>query len=239
MGLRNWDRMKKRIVVIGLGAMLILGVAFLVSPAQSRVWLSTSSPNKTYTVQLTGRKFRPRVLGVEHEARFNLLKGTKPVVKNAYVDSYDWFDSDFAEMYPEHKWVSESVLRFGYKLAKSQQRIDSLTVSNRTDKPVRYLKITAGDLIFIFDLPARSATKLGVPHQAWLSWVAAEGAFSDGQSLSVNGVNFFHRDKLNMPLKYCLFVTEDLIKIESSVMDGYNGDAMADKPNVPKVANCD
>jgi hypothetical protein len=231
--------MKTRISVIGLVAILTLGVAILVSSAQSRVWLSTSSPNKTYTVQLTGSKFRPKVPGVEHEARFNLLKGSEPLVKNACVDSYDWFDSDFAEMYPEHKWVTESVLRFGYKLAKSEQSIDSLTVSNRTDKPVRYLKITIGDMLFIFDLPASSATKLAVPHQGWLSWVAAEGAFSDGQSLPVNGVNFFRRDRLNGPLQYCLSVSESRISIESPVMDGYNGDATADKPNVPKVANCD
>jgi hypothetical protein len=116
--------MEKRFVVIGVLAMLTLGVAFVVSSAQSRVWLSTSSPNKTYTVQLTGRKFRPKFPGIEHEARFNLLKGAERVVKNAYVDSYDWFDSDFAEMYPEHKWASESVLRFGYKLVNSQQSID-------------------------------------------------------------------------------------------------------------------
>jgi hypothetical protein len=230
--------MKTRIVVVGLVATLTLGVAILVSSAQSRVWLSTSSPNKTYTVQLTGREFRPKVPGVEHEARFNLLKGSEPVVKNAYVDSYDWFDSDFAEMYPEHEWVTESVLRFG-RLTKSEQRIDSLIVSNRTDKPVRYLKITVGDMLFIFDVPARSATKLVVPHRGWLSWVAAEGAFSDGQSLPANGVNFFHRDRLNGPLQYCLFVSKSRISIESPVMDGYNGEATADKPNVPRVASCD
>src|SRR5688500_14722745 len=44
--------MKTRIAMIGLVSTLPLGVAILVSSAQSRVWLSTSSPNKTYTVQL-------------------------------------------------------------------------------------------------------------------------------------------------------------------------------------------
>jgi hypothetical protein len=230
--------MKTRIALIGLGAALTLAVAFLVSHAQSPVWLSTSSPNNTYTVQLTGRKFRPKVPAIEHETRFNLLKGSEPLVKDAYVDSYDWFDSDFAEMYPEHKWVSESVLRFG-RLANSEQSFDSLIVSNRTDKPVRYLKITVGDMLFIFDLSPRSATKLVVPHQRWLSWVTAEGAFSDGQSLPPNGVNFFHRDRLNGPLQYCLFVSESQVNIESPVMDGYNGDANSDKPNVLRVAGCD
>jgi hypothetical protein len=94
-------------------------------------------------------------------------------------------------------------------------------------------------MLFIFDLPARSVTKLVVPHQRWLSWVTAEGAFSDGQSIPTNGVNFFHRDRLSGPLQYCLFVSESRVNIESPVMDGYNGDATADKPNVPKVASCD
>jgi hypothetical protein len=127
-------------------------------------------------VQLTGNRFRPKVPGVEHERASTCSKAASPR-EEAYVDSCDWFDSDFAEMYPEHKWVTDSVLRFGYKLAQSEQSKDTVTISNRSDKPVRYLKITAGDMLFIFDLPARSATKLAVPHQGWHSWVTAEGAF--------------------------------------------------------------
>ena len=159
--------------------------------------------------------------------------------QNASVDSYDWFDSDFAEMYPEHKWLSDSTVRFGYQISDSKRRSDSLTVSNATNEPVRYLKITIGDMLFLFDLSPGATIDLQVPHEGWLSWVAATGTFVDGQMIPVNGVNFFHRDKLTVPLHYCLTVTQGKIRIASTVIDGYNGDARPEKPNAPKVARCD
>jgi hypothetical protein len=228
-----------RIAIAIFVAMLATVSVALMSLAQSSPWLSTASPNKTYTLQLTGKRRRPKVPGVEHEARFNLIKSSERVVSNAYVDSYDWFDSDFAEMYPEHKWINESTVRFGYELNKSERSQDSLIISNATDKPVRYLKITVRDMLFLFDVPSHSTVKLSVPHQGWLSWVAAEGLFVDGESLPFDGVNFFHRDRLDVPLQYCLTVAGGNIRIASTVVDGYNGDAKPEKPNAPKIARCE
>src|ERR1051325_3857822 len=105
----------------------ILIVAFW-SYAQSPVWLSTVSPDKTYKLELTGTSHRPKVQGVTNEARFNLIKSGERVVTNADVDSYDWFDSDFAEMYPEHRWLNDSSVRFGYQLSDPKRRTDSLSV---------------------------------------------------------------------------------------------------------------
>src|SRR4051794_35130826 len=95
--------MKSRFTLCGLLIILASGVVAYKTLAESHVWLSTSSPKKTFTVELTGKKSRPSVPGIEHEARFSLLKNGEYVVRDAYVDSYDWFDSDFGEMYPEHK----------------------------------------------------------------------------------------------------------------------------------------
>ena len=225
-------------IALSLPAVTILFVVFC-SYAQSQVWLSTVSPNKTYTLEFIGTSRRPKEPGVTNEARFNLIKSGKRVVTNASVDSYDWFDSDLAEMYPDHKWLNDSTIRFGYQLSNSKRRTDSLTVSNATDKPVRYLKITIGDMLFLFDVAPRATMNLQVPHEGWLSWVAVEGSFVDGQSMPFNGVNFFHRDKLRVPLHYCLTVTERNIRIASTVIEGYNGDARAEKPNAPKVARCE
>jgi hypothetical protein len=231
--------MKSRFTLCGILIILALGVVAYKTLAESPVWLSTSSPKKTFTVELTGKKSRPSAPGIEHEARFNLLKNGEYVVRDAYVDSYDWFDSDFGEMYPEHTWMTESILRFGLNVSESGKSLDSLTVSNRTDKSIRYLKITAADMLFVFDLPPHSITRLPVPHQGWLSWVAGEGEFGDGRSIPFIGVNFFHRDKLKEPLRYCLSVEEIALRIESSVMDGYNGDAPAERPNVPIAIKCE
>ena len=53
-----------------------------------------------------------------------------------------------------------------------------------------------------------------------------------------NGVIFFTK-RLKIPLQYCLTVADKNIRIASTVMDGYNGDATPEKPNAPKVARCD
>jgi hypothetical protein len=115
-------------IAIFVPVVTILVVTF--SNAQSQVWLSTASPDKTYILQLTGTSHRPKVQGVTNEARFNLIKSGERVVTNAAVDSYDWFDSDFAEMYPEHRWLNDSTVRFGCQLSNSKRRTDSLTVTN-------------------------------------------------------------------------------------------------------------
>lgn len=233
--------MKKKVLVIGmfLATMAVVASVAFWSSAQSPVWLSTASPNNTYTLQLTGNSRRPKTPFLEHEARFHLIKAGERVVSNAYVDSYDWFDSDFAGMYPEHKWLNESTVRFGDELKKSEGSPDSLTISNATDKPLRYLKVTIRDMLFVFDVSPHTTTRLSVPHQRWMSWVAAEGAFSDGQSIPFDGVNFFHHDQLTVPLQYCLTVSGGSIRIASTVMAGYNGDVKLEKPNAPKIARCE
>ncbi len=94
-------------------------------------------------------------------------------------------------------------------------------------------------MLFLFDVAPHSTINLSVPHQGWLGWVAAEGLFVNGESLRFDGVNFFHRDRLNVPLQYCLTVAEGSIRIGSTVIDGYNGDAKPEKPNAPKIAHCE
>lgn len=230
--------MRKRTKFGILAATLILGIIAYAVLAQSPVWLSISSPSNTYTVELTGNKARPRSPFSEHETRFNLLKNGQAIIRSAYVDSYDWFDSGFEDSYPEHVWANESVLRFGLNVLESERSLDSLTISNNAGKTIKYLKITARDMVFILDMPPNSTLKLSVPHQGWLSWIACEGEFVDGQYIPWNGVNFFHRDKVQEPLRYCVSINGRGLRIESPQMDGYDGNGTGDNPNIPKAVNC-
>lgn len=94
-------------------------------------------------------------------------------------------------------------------------------------------------MLFVFEIPPKSKLKLQVPHQGWLSWVWSDGEFADGQRLKGNGANFYHKDKLNEPLRYCLSVDETAIKVESPNMDGYIGNSTSGETNIPKATNCD
>lgn len=231
--------MRKRIGIFILALTLILGIIAYAVFGQTTPWLSTSSPNKTYTVELRGNKSRPRTPFIEHETRFSLLKNGQAIIKNAYVDSYDWFDSAFEDSYPQQIWVNDSVLRFGLNVAESEKSSDSLAISNNASKPIKYLKIEARDMVFVFDMPPKSNIKLPVPHQRWLSWITCEGEFGDGQRVSWNGVNFFHRDQIREPLRYCITINEASLKIGSPVMDGYTDDGTGDGPNISKTVSCD
>ena len=229
----------RQIILSIVIATFTFGTIACAALAQSGVFLTTSSPNKTYTVEFTGNKYAPSVPAVDHEARFNLFKNGQLLVTNAYVDSYDSWDSDFAGMYPEHKWISDSVLRIGSKISKSEKSSDSLVVSNKTNKTVKFLRIVAGDMLFVFEMPPNSKSKFSVPYLGELPWVTSEGEFADGQKIKWNGVNFQNKERLKDSLRYCISVGEDSLKIESPLMNGYNSDGASDKPNIPKAENCE
>lgn len=229
----------KRFILSTFLFILAFGTIACAVVAQSSVFLTTSSPNKTYVVEFTGNKHAPSVPGVNHEVRFNLFKNDHLLVKNAYVDEYDWFDSDFAGMYSEYKWLNDSVLRIGSGVSKSEKSVDSLVVSNKTNKTVKYLRIVAGDMLFVFEMPPTSTSKFSVPYLGELPWVAGEGEFADGQKIKWNGVNFQNKEKRKDSLRYCMSIDENSLKIESPLMNGYNGDGTSETPNILKAISCD
>ena len=233
--------MKKRFFLGLIFSAFALGVFYWIFLAQPEVFLSTTSPDKTYTVELAGSKSSPRLPLYDHFTNFNLFKNNRPLVKNARVMTYDWFDSGFGELYSEYVWASDSVLRFGSDVSASEKSPDFLTVLNRTNKNIKYLRITAGDMLFIFEPPPDSTNKYPVPYLGDLPWVSAEGEFADGQPINLNGVNFLNEDKLGKPsLRYCVSVTDDGVKIESPLMDGFNSSGGSSRqPNIPKAADCD
>lgn len=230
----------KRLLFAGLIFLsFTLGASYWILVSQFKVFLSATSPGKTYTVELIGNKSSPKLPFYNHWTNFNLFKNGSPLVKNVRVATYDLFDSGFAESYYEYIWASDSVLRFGSDVYASAKSSDSLTVLNRTNKNIKYLKIEAGDMLFIFEPPPDSTNKYPIPHLGDSPWVTAGGEFADGERINGKGVNFLNKEKRKNALRYCITVTDDGVKIESPLMDGYNRDGSSYEPNIPKAANCE
>jgi hypothetical protein len=217
----------------------VLGAFYWIFAAESEVFLSTTSPDKTYTVKLTGDKSSPLLPFYDHRTNFNLFKNSRPLVENEPVARYDFLDSSFGEMYPEHVWSGESVLRLGSDISESEKSSDFLTVSNRTNKNIKYLRIEAGDMLFIFETPPHSINKYSIPYLGDLPWIMAEGEFADGRHITWNGVNFLNDEKRKNSLRYCVSVTDDGLKIESPLMKGFNRGGSSYKPNIAEDAYCD
>lgn len=137
--------MKKRYKLLALVGALTVGIVAYKLLFQPEVWLSTSSPNKVYVVELTGEKSRPRFPFHEHEVQFNVVRNGNSFIRNAYSHSGDWFDPGFEDSYPEYFWVSESVVRFGRNLSAPEKGFDTIVVTNNTDRMIRYLRLSARD----------------------------------------------------------------------------------------------
>jgi hypothetical protein len=202
------------------------------------VWLSTSSSNKTYSVELTGDKGRGGIIFYS-TVRFNVLKNGQTVVKDALAHYGDFMDVSFELAYPEHAWVSENTIRFWRNphLPEDKDKFDTLLISNDTDKVIRYLKIGSGDMFLVFDMQPDSILKLSPSHQPGQSWVDCEGEFGDGQPIRCNGVNF-SPPKSNETLRYCVSVGEQGVRIESPQTEGYDANGAWDKPNIGRALKC-
>lgn len=224
--------MRKRIYIyIFVAATFVLGVIGYLIFAPRPVWVSTSSPSRTYTVELS-RSFIPLF---EQIVRFNLYRNDQSIVKATYLISFDYFDSGFGEMYGNHGWVNESVLRFTSHTSDREKRLDSLVVTNKTNKTVKYLIVGALDLFLIFDIEPNSRIKLTATHSKWQSYITGEGEFANGERIVQNSVNYSHEGKFQAPLRYCISINDDGLKIESPMMEGWK----IGKPNTPVSANCD
>lgn len=221
-------------LVVTLAVALTAGVVAHRLFFKPLVWLSTSSPGRTYTAELTGNKSR----SFYHAVRFNLTRNGQTVVRNAHAHSGDWMDVSFELAYQQHAWVSENALRFWRNPDVPEKKSDTLLVSNSTGKEIRYLKINAKDMFLIFEVESESTLELNPSHQSWLSWIECEGEFIDGQRISWKGVNFFHRYTIDEPLRYCVFITDGGVRIESPQIEGFDSDGSADNPNVPKAGSC-
>jgi len=202
------------------------------------VWLSTSSPNKTYTVELTGHKGRGGFLFMS-EVRFNVIRNGQAIVKDAYAHSGDLMDISFELAYPEHAWVSENVMRFwgNSHLPEEREKSDTLLISNEAGIEIKYLRIKLKDMFLVFDMPPHSTLKFSSTHQSWSSGVWVEGEFEDGQRINY-GAGFPHHNMIAVPLRYCLSLNPNYVKIESPQMEGYDDKGNWDRLNIPKSPSC-
>jgi len=232
----NEKALKRTYAIVILVAVLIGALVahwFLSLPP---VFLSISSPNNHYRVDLRGDKSRPLTPFINHSVSFDMIKNESRMVRNAHAHWGDWFDISFELAYPEHRWVNEQVLRFGHNLTVNQNTEDRLSLVNRSGKAIKYLRINANDMFLVFDLAPQSNLELTSSHQSWSSWIEGEGQFINGESISSRGVNFFHRNMVSAPLTYCIVVDDGGLRIDSPQMEGYA--VSLEKPDVAKAQNC-
>ncbi len=189
--------------------------------AKPSTFFTTVSPNKDYEVSLSGKKYRPSLPFTVNEVRFDVLRSGKLTLTNKHLHSGGWFDPSFDDFYPKHQWISESILQFYKGDLLSEEKRDTLIIENTTSEMISYLRVNSTDLFLVFNLQPKSRMKLLAFPQTWLSWLAAEGEFSNGQGIRIKGENFYIGDKLIGPFQYHISVGYDGLTIESKQLEKY------------------
>ncbi len=199
------------------------------------------SPKETYLVKLDAddapdpdplfpfpNDYRNRIV------RATILANNQPYLSNFVIYSGDAFDVSFLDVYPDHEWLSESILYLGGDKRQGMPREKGqIIVSNQSDESLSYMFLRAAkaNIFFILDLPAGSTTELPVYLDRLARYIGCEGKFIGGESFKFQEVGFSKQEQ--SPIHYCIKVEKSSILIQSRELDGTNLDKIA----VPK-GNC-
>lgn len=218
-----------------LGVTLAAGIIIHRWFGVSAVWLSSTSPNQKYTVELTGDKGRGGFL-LYSTVKYNILVDGKPLTRDRVAHYGDFMDISFELAYPEHAWIDDKTLRFWSNRHRREDNLDVLLISNDTDKAIKYLRIEAWEMFYVFDVQPRSQLKLSFTHRAEGKGISVEGEF-EGGSLIDYGVWFLESGSPR-PLGYCMRIDDDRVTINSPWERAYDHRGDWDNLNIEAASNC-
>ncbi len=243
--------MAKKLIVVCLVliALVLAGVLGLYLSAEAApVSLNLLSPANTYRVELnehadTFAHWAPIRLRFGDprrfdEVRFSAFKGDRALAKDELLWDDTSGNSRFFESY-KYRWLTDSILQFGWDESLPKSKLDEVTVFNDTNLSVDELRINSGDLFLILDLQPKAATTFSAHPQSWLSWIACEGSLGPDKRIPYGGVNFFIRDNndTHVAQHYCVAIRDNGVVIQSREVDGYRDENGA-KISVPKGNEC-
>ena len=227
--------MKKLFGVLIFLVTLVVGITVYWRSTYYRVWLSSTSPNGKYTVELTGDKGRGGFF-IPSMVKYNVLVDGKQLTRDRLVHSGDAMDISFELAYPEHAWIDERTLRFWSNRHRREDQLDTLLISNNTNKKIKFLRIKAWDMFFVFDVQPNSRLKLAFTHRSEGQGISAEGEFEDG-SLIDYGVGFPENGSRE-PLGYCMTIEYNRLTINSPRERGYDHRGDWNNLNIDAAPNC-
>jgi hypothetical protein len=179
-----------------LGVRALNGVGRFWCKQRSQEFLTTTSPDHTYTVRLKGSKGRPLI--VPNEVRADVSKAGQLFVSDIWLHrAEDSFDLSFEAGFPEVRWLSDNIVEF-YRPDYFDQGADSLTVENNAGKLIKYLRVQSGNKFLIFELGSGKSISLKIPAARGDSqWIAVAGAFADGLAIPFKSGSFDKRQHSN------------------------------------------
>ena len=188
-------RLRWVLTVITLGGSLLicfLLYSFFLKPLPT--FLTTASPDRTYTVTLNGQKSRP--IFFTATIRFDVSKNGTSMLSDKFLYSADGMDIPFETWYPNHRWLNEQSIQFYREQNLRDVPPDTIVVANNTGKTIKYAKIDSIDIVIFFEM--QPGFKISIPTSQSKGdgkWLSVNGEFSDGTNISEFGADFNVKSK--------------------------------------------
>lgn len=181
-------------VVLGVLVLIVVGRLWIKQRTQE--FLTTASLDQTYTVRLKGNKGRPLI--IPNEVRADVFKAGQLFVSDIGLhQTGDSFDLSFEAGFPEVRWLTDNVVEF-YRPQYFDLGVDSLTVENKTGKPIKYLRVQSVNKFLIFELGAGKSISLKIPAaRSDSQWIVVAGVFADGLEIPFKSGSFAKRQHSN------------------------------------------
>ena len=189
------------LIVLGVLALIVVGRFWMKQRTQE--FLTTTSPDHTYTVRLKGNKGRPLIM--PNEVRADVSKAGQLFVSDIWLHrAEDSFDLSFEAGFPDVRWLTDNIVEF-YRPEYFDQGTDSLTVENNAGKLIKHLRVQSENKFLIFELRSGESISLKIPAARGDSqWIAVAGAFADGLEIPFKSESFDKRHHSNYHIAVAL-----------------------------------
>lgn len=170
----------------------------------------SDSPNRSVHVELTGNMRAGHVPFVENAV--DLIVAGQGLTSGLHIELYrsDWLDDGFAERYHEMAWAGDNTIRFARRTIGSSTRSHRLTVRNISSQTIRYLLVSASDLVILLDLPPARSVSLAVTpsSDSDVSYISASGEFANRTAVPKASRNYSDSIGTTASLAYDIVVTD-------------------------------
>jgi hypothetical protein len=198
--------------VIALFGAIWISLVLYDAAVESNPFFTTSSPEGTYTVKLTGQKQRPFFF--TNTVNYHILKNRQPFIPSKYIHSGDAMDISFELAYPNHRWLNENILHFYREQYFNDGKPDNLVVVNRTGQIIKHLKVASVDQFLFFDLQPEAEMKLlNSRPRGDDKWLNVDVEFYDGRRIK-SGQTLVPNKELSGPFTYYIYINADRATFE-------------------------
>lgn len=186
--------MARRVAIVGfIVGVVVAGAIFAVKAMRqgpkAKQW-QIESPNRKYKIAFRGTPTTPAwpFTGSpdvqNRKVTAEITKDGVPLVQGAGLYGGDAYDYSFDDLYPDHEWLSESILHLWDKRdsQKPEAISEEIALSNESGRQIKYLYLKAGktNLFLLFDLAPGARITLPVHLQHWEEVIGCQAKVEAG-----------------------------------------------------------